>query len=138
VSLSWSDYGRDMWYWIESCNVTLGQPFVRGQLWATGRSFVARVQLPAAPTNVLARRVTGGIQVSWNGVSYPSSAVFYWVYYWNVDAGEPVGAHRFGPFSQETRSGLFPTGPPGPLFGFHVRAENLAGLGPPSNGYYLR
>ncbi|RSM64331.1 hypothetical protein DMB66_20755 [Actinoplanes sp. ATCC 53533] len=35
VNLSWDDYGRDMWYWIYSRDVTAGENFVRRDLWST-------------------------------------------------------------------------------------------------------
>ncbi len=38
VSLSWDDYGRDMWYWIYSRDATLNQPFTKHELWAAGTS----------------------------------------------------------------------------------------------------
>jgi hypothetical protein len=36
ATLRWDDYGRDMWYWIYSRDATLGQPFTKHELWATG------------------------------------------------------------------------------------------------------
>jgi len=35
VNLSWDAYGRDMWYWIYSRDVTAGEDFVRRDLWST-------------------------------------------------------------------------------------------------------
>jgi subtilisin family serine protease len=187
VHLYWSDYGRDMWYWVHTRNVTRNEPFTRSLYWVTGRSvmagavtdtsnnghtfefyivpwanaapgvdkngdgrldneapasntvrIVARVQPPAAPANVVARNTGSGIEVTWSGVTYPSSSVYYWVYYWNVDGLEPVDAHRFGPFDQHSRAAQFPIGIPGNLYGFRVRAENIGGLSPPSSSSYAR
>ncbi|MCO8274037.1 fibronectin type III domain-containing protein [Actinoplanes sp. TRM 88003] len=33
VNLSWSNYGRDMWYWVESRDVTAGTDWKRPELW---------------------------------------------------------------------------------------------------------
>lgn len=38
VDLSWSDYGRDMWYWVESRDVTAGTAWTRPALWQAGTS----------------------------------------------------------------------------------------------------
>lgn len=35
VNLSWDDYGRDMWYWIYSRDVTAGESFARRDFWTT-------------------------------------------------------------------------------------------------------
>jgi hypothetical protein len=42
------------------------------------------------------------------------------------------------PLDQNARSASFTIGTPGELYAFRVRAENLGGLNPPSNGYYIR
>ncbi|GAA0461870.1 hypothetical protein Ade02nite_16490 [Paractinoplanes deccanensis] len=38
VDLAWSDYGQDMWYWVESRDVTAGAAWSRPALWRTGTS----------------------------------------------------------------------------------------------------
>lgn len=38
VELNWTDYGRDMWYWVESRDVTAGTAWSRPALWRTGTS----------------------------------------------------------------------------------------------------
>ncbi|WP_203903998.1 S8 family serine peptidase [Virgisporangium aliadipatigenens] len=40
VALNWSDYGRDMWYWVESRDVTAGGAWTRPALWQSGTSMV--------------------------------------------------------------------------------------------------
>jgi subtilisin family serine protease len=40
VTLRWDDYGRDMWYWIYSRDVSLGQPFTKHELWAPTTAIV--------------------------------------------------------------------------------------------------
>ncbi|NYH42072.1 hypothetical protein HNR22_001799 [Micromonospora jinlongensis] len=41
VTLNWTDYGRDMWYWVYSRDATANEPFTRRELWTTGPSVVA-------------------------------------------------------------------------------------------------
>jgi subtilisin family serine protease len=40
VALSWSNYGRDVWYWVESRDVTAGTGWTRPELWQVDTSFV--------------------------------------------------------------------------------------------------
>ena len=39
VHLTWNDYGRDMWYWLESRDATAGTAWKRGDYWMTGPAF---------------------------------------------------------------------------------------------------
>jgi hypothetical protein len=39
VQLKWNNYGRDMWYWVESRDATAATPWTRSALWTTGPSF---------------------------------------------------------------------------------------------------
>ncbi|WP_250038241.1 S8 family serine peptidase [Paractinoplanes maris] len=38
VWLNWSSYGRDIWYWVESRDVTTGSGWKRPELWQSGTS----------------------------------------------------------------------------------------------------
>ena len=39
VHLKWNDYGRDMWYWLESRDATAGTVWKRSDFWTTGPAF---------------------------------------------------------------------------------------------------
>jgi hypothetical protein len=39
VSLSWTNAGRDMWYWIEGRDATANEAFKRIEFWSTGTTF---------------------------------------------------------------------------------------------------
>ncbi len=41
VSLTWSNYGQDMWYWLESRDATAGTAWKRPDFWTTGPAFIA-------------------------------------------------------------------------------------------------
>jgi hypothetical protein len=94
------------------------------------------IQRPAAPTGVTAAKVDGApwtIQVSWNGVTYPSDAVYYSVYYWDITAGEtPAEADSIQFIKPHVRSIPVNNLWLGHRYGFYVVANNLAGDGPRS------
>ena len=39
VHLRWNDYGRDMWYWVESRDATANTAWKRSDFWTTGPAF---------------------------------------------------------------------------------------------------
>jgi hypothetical protein len=89
-----------------------------------------RMQRPAAPTGVVAGGTDfGAVTLGWNGVVFPSSQVFYWIYYWTGSAAPT----RVGPWSAGQRSAIVAPLQPGLVYNFYVTAENLAGEGAASN-----
>jgi Fibronectin type III domain len=121
-----------------------GDPPIIGP--TTNRSPIASepvsIQPPKAPTNLTGDHgsAAGEFQLSWTDVTYPSSAVYYWIYYWDVSAGQTE--------SQATQSAV--PAPPGTnyfdflglrggdQYGFYVKAQNLGGFSPPSNAVGVR
>ncbi len=98
------------------------------------------VQPPSAPTGLSADHgsAPGQFRLAWTDVTYPSSSVYYWIYYWDIDNGEspsmPGGPHRAQvPAPPGTTWFVLDYLTSGHRYGFYVRAENLGGLGPPSN-----
>lgn len=185
VTLDWTGYGRDIWYWVYGRDVTAGTGFVKQIYWAesseggdqpvaqrsqnghtfawyvvpfaTGRpdtdtngdgrpdnqapaSNVAQkavsVALPSAPTSLIARRTaTTEIQLTWNRTTYPSDKVYYWIYRWNVTAGQTSAqaVKQSLPIEWNQTSVAVGALDAGTTYGFYVRAENIAGYGPASN-----
>ena len=113
-------------------------------------SEVVRMQPPSAPTLVSANHGSGAeaeFNVTWNDVTYPSSAVYYWVYYWDVTAGQTEADASVMPDPAPPGTtnldieGLTPdnrtTLAPDSEYGFYVKAENLGGYSPPSSDVLL-
>jgi hypothetical protein len=104
------------------------------------------MQPPAAPTGLIGSNGTGAageFKLNWTDVTYPSSAVYYWVYYWDVTAGQtivnatraalpaPPGTTSFDFAGWTSSGGAVLT--PFHAYGFFVKAENLGGFSPASN-----
>jgi hypothetical protein len=133
------------------------QPFAAGHQFigpvnivSPTASEVVTIQPPSAPTMVSANHGSGAeaeFDVTWNDVTYPSSAVYYWIYYWDVTAGqtEADATQTADPAAPGTTSfdiaGLTPdnseTLAPDSEYGFYVEAENLGGYSPPSSDVLL-
>ncbi len=181
VNLSWSNYGRDMWYWIERRDATANTPWQRMEFWRTSTSYTdmpitsagvnghtfewrvvpfasgfggkeapasnvasqaVTIDRPAAPTGVTAAPVDGNpgtVRVNWNGVTYPSDAVYYSVCHWNKTRDEePEDADCISFIKPEVRSIQVPDLWLGQEYGFYVLANNLAGDGPQSAHVFTR
>jgi hypothetical protein len=128
------------------------QPFgAGGSTGPVGRSPTASeavsIQPPSAPTGLAGGNGSGAageFLLDWNDVTYPSSAVYYWLYYWDVTAGQtqanatraadplPPGS-TYIHFTGVTPASLSSVLTPGHTYGFYVVAENLGGYSPPSN-----
>ncbi|MEU7004639.1 hypothetical protein [Nonomuraea sp. NPDC046570] len=87
-------------------------------------SKAVRVTKPAAPTGVTA---TGSgantVKVTWNGVTYPSDGVFYYIYYW-TGSQAPT---KIGPWGENNREALVSPLPGGQNHCFQMTAENMGG-----------
>ncbi|MER5650304.1 hypothetical protein [Streptosporangium sp. NPDC002524] len=93
-------------------------------------SGVIKLAKPAAPTGVTATPAGPyKLNVAWNGVTFPSSAVYYYIYYW-TGSQTPV---RLGPWGADQRSAPMYPLPGGQYYCFQVAAENLSGEGNKSN-----
>ncbi|MER5326695.1 hypothetical protein [Streptosporangium roseum] len=83
-----------------------------------------QVTKPAAPTGVTA---TGSgantVKVSWNGVTYPSSGVYYYIHYW-TGSQAPV---KIGPWGENSRDALVSPLAGGQNHCFQMTAENMGG-----------
>ena len=53
VSLSWDNYGRDVWYYVSRRDVTANGPWVRSELWSTTTS---HRDVPLTATNTTSRQ----------------------------------------------------------------------------------
>jgi hypothetical protein len=91
---------------------------------------------PAAPTGFVASASgPGGVALGWTPVSFPSDKVYYWVFRWDVTAGETEANAHQQPFPlgyTVTHTGI--TGlTRGHTYGFLVKAQNLGGWSVASN-----
>jgi subtilisin family serine protease len=177
VTLSWDDYGRDMWYWIYSRDATLGQPFTKHELWAAGTRITqgpvtstannghvfeyyvvpfaygdptgqnntapptsvvrltVRMERPDAPQNVRASglAVPKQLTVQWNSVTFPSTDVYYALWYWDETAGETeVDARRISLIQPTNTSWTISDLVSDHQYAFRMNASNIAGASPPS------
>ncbi|MFI6881589.1 hypothetical protein [Streptosporangium canum] len=93
-------------------------------------SKAVQVARPAAPTGVTA---TGSgantVKMSWNGVTYPSSGVYYYIYYW-TGSQAPV---KIGPWGENSRDALVSPLAGGQNHCFQMTAENMGGESAKSN-----
>jgi hypothetical protein len=129
------------------------QPFAAGGQAVSGpttnasptASEAVSIQRPSAPTDVTASHGSGAeseFAVYWDDVTYPSSAVYYWIYYWNVTAGQTEADATELPDPAPPGSvsldieGLTATNKtiltPNSEYGFYIEAENLGGYSVPS------
>jgi hypothetical protein len=84
-----------------------------------------RMQPPAAPTGVAVTGTDyGAVQLKWNGVTYPTSQVFYWIRYWSDLESAPI---RVGPWGADVRSAIVAPLASGHWYTFVVTAENIGG-----------
>lgn len=120
------------------------------------------IQRPGPPQDLQGGHGTGAVSefsLNWYDVTYPSSAVYYWIYFWDITAGQTEQealAGSGGPgcgVGAETCAGQLPVPlPPGTtsydiqgwtpdnlvilapdhMYGFVMEAQNLAGYGIPS------
>lgn len=91
---------------------------------------VVKVTQPNAPTGVaVAGSGANTVKVSWNGVTYPSDGVYYYIYYWT---GSQTPS-RIGPWGENSRSALVSPLAGGQNHCFQVAAENMGGESARSN-----
>lgn len=97
------------------------------------------VALPSAPSNLTARRVTSTSgELPWARSTYPNDKVYYWIYRWDITAGQTSAqaVKQDLPIEwNQTTVGVSLTA--GRTYGFSVRAENIAGYGPASGSATL-
>jgi hypothetical protein len=61
VNLAWTEYGRDMWYWIYQRDKTAGEPFEKFELWSVA---------PDALVQPVFRRDRNGHEFEWYVVPF--------------------------------------------------------------------
>lgn len=176
VTLSWSNYGRNMWYWLYSRDATRNQPFTKNELWANSdwitqapittaednghvfeyyvvpfaygdptpnhlapASNVVRLTVqiapPATPQNVRPHHlpVPRELTVLWDQVTYPSSSVYYALWYWDESIGETEAqARKISLIGPQNTSWTIRDLVSGHQYAFRMDASNLAGVSPPS------
>lgn len=134
--------GDEFGWQIEPFGAQSTQPVGPGSPIAT---YVVTIAVPSAPTGVTASSgpAEAEFTINWNDVSYPSSSVLYWVYYWDITAGQTEAdalqaALPAGPgattatFQGLTSTNTFSLAPES-TYGFYVTADNLGGNSAPSN-----
>ena len=96
------------------------------------------IEAPSAPTGLAASNTSGvtasgQVTLSWNTVTYPSTAVYYTPYYCDTSTSSCSTPSDFtaAPTTLLTITGVQNLNP-GDTYDFYVTAENLGGTSPPS------
>lgn len=106
---------------------TEGNGGVSPQLSAT-----VTVPAPNAPANLRGTRSGTSLSLAWDEVTFPSTAVYYTPYLWNVSAGQTAAdAVALQPVEGRTSTTItLPVA--GSTYGVYLKALNFAGASPPS------